>query len=66
MDWMCRRTVTGHKDDVVALSAVTLSRRVRSVMGDETQPDAAAPLPCTVVASASADGTVRLWCVWRG
>ncbi len=24
MDWMCRRTLTGHKDDVTHLSSVTL------------------------------------------
>lgn len=112
MDMMCRRTLTGHKDDVTGLSAVTLHTRVPGPCATHPQASTAAGAPgaqtlaqrpsngsvsnglqhatsgggagagggadgggavtpggrsvamaSTVVASSSADGTVRLWWV---
>ncbi len=94
LDFMCRCTLTGHKDDVTNLSAVTLRTSMptaaAAALNGGPAPHAGAPqqhsgngngaaagqgvnggggggnnvvLPSTVVASASADGTVRLWCV---
>lgn len=68
MDMVCRRTLTGHKDDVTSLSSVTLKRRCASV-ADVADMEALCrngasrktTLVYTVVASASADATVRLW-----
>eukprot|EP00197_Chlamydomonas_leiostraca_P006097 CAMPEP_0202881342 /NCGR_PEP_ID=MMETSP1391-20130828/36395_1 /ASSEMBLY_ACC=CAM_ASM_000867 /TAXON_ID=1034604 /ORGANISM="Chlamydomonas leiostraca, Strain SAG 11-49" /LENGTH=190 /DNA_ID=CAMNT_0049564013 /DNA_START=32 /DNA_END=601 /DNA_ORIENTATION=- len=67
LDMMCRRAVTGHKDDVAALAAVNLLAPCvtgrRSNMGEDAAQGEPAPtvLPVTVFASASADGTLRLW-----
>ncbi|KAG1669406.1 hypothetical protein FOA52_004057 [Chlamydomonas sp. UWO 241] len=53
MDMLCRRTLTGHKDDVTHLSVLTPRE---TVCGAHVHQQA-----CSVIASASADGTVRLW-----
>ncbi len=75
---ICRRTLTGHKDDVTSLSAITLTRHYASMIqkrrstnggggsgggaaGKDGSSNNRLVLPCSVVASASADGTVRLW-----
>ncbi|GIL70254.1 hypothetical protein Vretifemale_1091 [Volvox reticuliferus] len=70
MDMMCRRTLTGHKDDVTGLTALTLQPR-EAVSAGTTPPSgpptssashgAAAAWASTMLASSSADGTVRLW-----
>ncbi len=72
LDMMCRCTLTGHKDDVTHLSSLTLRRPYPTAastqlplsrQGSANLPQSSSQLvlPCTVVASASADGTVRLW-----
>ncbi|GAX84568.1 hypothetical protein CEUSTIGMA_g11989.t1 [Chlamydomonas eustigma] len=74
MDMMCRRTLTGHTDDVTHLSLVTPRGRRLALAnsGEGPYPDVLAAtslsaeatravIACSVVASASADGTVRLW-----
>lgn len=67
---MCRRTLIGHKDDVVHLDALGLNRgsSISSSSSAASAPSpaarAASPAPFAnpvLVASASADGTVRIW-----
>ena len=66
---MCRRTLLGHKDDVTSLSAVGLRRRAGGAEGASPR-GAGSPrgggggggVLAALVASASADGTVRVWC----
>ena len=52
LDMMCRCTLTGHKDDVLALAG-----------NKEEGEEHGATRGDLVVVSASADGSVRLWCV---
>ncbi|GLI58924.1 hypothetical protein VaNZ11_000709 [Volvox africanus] len=70
MDMMCRLTLAGHKDDVTGLTSLTLQRR--GAGGAVTTPPlghttssasrcAAVAWASTMLASSSADGTVRLW-----
>jgi hypothetical protein len=81
MDMMCRRTLLGHKDDVISLSALGLRRRPPDPSA-AAAPAALSPLAsprglgigasaggsapgamlAALVASASADGSVRVWC----
>ena len=91
MDMMCRRTLLGHKDDVLALHAITMRHlgrdfssskliptgSVSSVPSGTLGPTLSGPVgsiggiktsshtpPCgmsALIASASADGTVRIW-----
>jgi hypothetical protein len=71
MDMMCRRTLLGHKDDVVSLSALGLRRRAPEPAPGAPGAGAAAAVVAgaaagamlaALVASASADGSVRVWC----
>ncbi|GLC44069.1 hypothetical protein PLESTB_000932700 [Pleodorina starrii] len=76
MDMMCRRTLTGHKDDVTGLAALTLLPQPQhqhqhqqqqqrgpaaAAGGTVARTVSAAAWASTVIASSSADGTVRLW-----
>ncbi|GFR43584.1 hypothetical protein Agub_g4681, partial [Astrephomene gubernaculifera] len=80
MDMLCRRTLTGHKDDVTGLAAIHLHKRLTEAAaaagaavpdgttaatgvhgGCLTPGGRSVALASTVVASSSADGTVRLW-----
>ncbi|GBF92924.1 hypothetical protein Rsub_05760 [Raphidocelis subcapitata] len=74
MDMMCRRTLLGHKDDVTSLAAVGLRRRAAEAAAPPLSPlgsplaggggggGGGSAMLAALVASASADGTVRLWC----
>ncbi|GIL47514.1 hypothetical protein Vafri_4310 [Volvox africanus] len=70
MDMMCRLTLTGHKDDVTGLTSLTLQQRgaggavTTPPLGHPTSSasrNAAVAWASTMLASSSADGTVRLW-----
>ena len=64
MDMMCRRTLRGHTDDVTHLSLVTpggLRGGWGGGMGGLDGGGRAVVLACSVFASSSVDGTVRLW-----
>ncbi len=73
---MCRRTLTGHKDDVTGLAALALhlqpNQQYQQRQAAGANPPAAripgpvarspaAAWATTLFASSSADGTVRLW-----
>lgn len=64
MDMMCRRTLIGHKDDVMHLAAVGLRRRYPTAGdGNFTNSSRFPPQASTaaLVASSSADGSIRVW-----
>ena len=69
MDMMCRRTLTGHTDDVTHLSLISPGGGGGGGNAFPSESDGGGGAPsraamaCSVVASASADGTVRLWWV---
>lgn len=64
MDMLCRRTLTGHKDDVLHLAALCPTRRHISSSDGGMLPRLSgvnAGGGAALVASASADGTIRVW-----